>query len=197
MMQPEKSTTDPSETRRPKPSPWLQWTSLGLALTITALIVVFRGRVVRFASYGYLGLFVVSIVGNATVLLPLPSLLTTLVVGGVLNPWWVGLVSGVGMTIGEISGYLAGYGGTAIINTDRREVFRHLARWMQRRGFLTLVVLAVVPNPLFDLAGVAAGMTRFPFWKFLLAALIGKTIKGLLFAFAGAGALPWLEQWIR
>jgi membrane protein YqaA with SNARE-associated domain len=195
-MQPEETTTGPPENRRRESFPWLQWASLALALTITALIVAFRNRASEFASYGYLGLFVVSIVGNATVLLPLPSLVTTMVVGSVLNPWWVGLVSGAGMAIGEISGYLAGYGGTAIIDTNRREIFRHLERWMQRRGFLTLVVLAVIPNPLFDLAGIAAGMTRFPFWKFLLAALLGKSIKGLLFAFAGAGALPWLERWL-
>ncbi len=175
----------------------LRVAALLMALTITVLIVIFRDRAAQFASYGYLGLFIVSIVGNATVLLPVPSLVSTVIIGGVLNPWWVGIVSGAGMAIGEISGYLAGYGGTAIIQTENRALFQRLERWMETRGFLTLFILAALPNPLFDMAGVAAGMTRFPFWQFLLASFLGKSLKGLLFAFVGAGALPWLARWVQ
>jgi uncharacterized membrane protein YdjX (TVP38/TMEM64 family) len=150
--------------------------------------------VARLASYGYLGLFVVSIVGNATVLLPVPSLVTTVIVGSVLNPWWVGVVSGAGMALGELSGYLAGYGGTAIVDTSNMSILRHIEGWMQRHGFATLFLLSLVPNPLFDLAGVTAGITRVPPWKFLLACFLGKSVKGLAFALAGAEALPWLGR---
>ena len=46
-------------------------------------------------------------------------------------------------------------------------------------------VLAVIPNPLFDIAGITAGVIRFPVWKFLLTAWAGKTLKAILFAGAG------------
>ena len=48
------------------------------------------------------------------------------------------------------------------------------------------------PNPLFDLAGMAAGALRMPVAKFLLWAWIGKTIKMLLFAYAGATSVGWM-----
>lgn len=44
----------------------------------------------------------------------------------------------------------------------------------QRLNFFTILVLASVPNPLFDLAGIMCGQFGVPFWKFFLATLIGK-----------------------
>jgi membrane protein DedA with SNARE-associated domain len=46
-------------------------------------------------------------------------------------------------------------------------------------------VLALVPNPVFDLGGIAAGTLRFPLWKFLVSCAAGKVIKNILFALAG------------
>ncbi|KAL5566070.1 hypothetical protein UlMin_029234 [Ulmus minor] len=45
-----------------------------------------------------------------------------------------------------------------------------------RVNFFTILVLASVPNPLFDLAGMMCGQFGIPFWKFFLATLIGKAI---------------------
>ncbi|CAD5192160.1 vacuole membrane protein KMS1 [Musa acuminata AAA Group] len=46
----------------------------------------------------------------------------------------------------------------------------------QYLNFLTILVLASVPNPLFDLAGIMCGQFGIPFWKFFLATLIGKAL---------------------
>ena len=177
----------------------LAWRLIALlvALLVTALIFAYRDRIADFASYGYLGLFVVSMAGNATVLFPVPSLAATFVAGGVLQPLPAGLVSGAGMAIGELSGYLAGYGGTAIVDPRDWQRFQQLERWMQRHGFLTIFILSVIPNPVFDLAGVAAGVLRFPLPRFLVACFLGKTIKALVFAIAGAQSLPWFDQLLR
>lgn len=56
-----------------------------------------------------------------------------------------------------------------------------MARW----GFLTLLVLSAVPNPLFEVAGITAGAVRMNFWRFLLAVAIGKTIRALVLVFLG------------
>ena len=45
---------------------------------------------------------------------------------------------------------------------------------MCRFGDATVFVMAAIPNPLFDVAGMAAGSLRFPLWRFLLAAFLGK-----------------------
>jgi len=61
-----------------------------------------------------------------------------------------------------------------------------------RRGFLTLFVLSAIPNPLFDLAGVAAGMARYPVLAFLFPCWLGKTLKSLIVALVGSVSLEWL-----
>lgn len=167
--------------------------ALLFSLGLTVLIFIYRSQLGRFSSYSYLGLFIVSVVGNATVLLPIPSLAATFIAGSVFNPLLAGVVSGAGMALGELSGYLAGYGGTAIVDTKDRVLFQRLQNWMGRHGFLTVFILSAIPNPIFDLAGVAAGMSRFPVSRFLLAGFLGKSLKGLIFALAGSRSLPWLE----
>ncbi|KAG5387513.1 hypothetical protein IGI04_038983 [Brassica rapa subsp. trilocularis] len=46
----------------------------------------------------------------------------------------------------------------------------------QYLNFFTILVLASVPNPLFDLAGIMCGQFEKPFWEFFLATLLGKAI---------------------
>lgn len=168
--------------------------ALFVALSITVLVFVFRDRAAQFASYGYLGLFIVSAIGNATVLLPVPSLAATFVAGGIFNPMLAGIISGAGMAIGELSGYLAGYGGTAFIETQQWDRFQQVQSWMRRHGSLTIFVLSAIPNPLFDLAGIAAGVSHFSIARFLLACFLGKTVKGMAFALVGAQSIPWLDR---
>lgn len=49
-----------------------------------------------------------------------------------------------------------------------------LERIVLRIGFLGILLCASVPNPFFDLAGVACGHFLVPFWKFFIATMIGK-----------------------
>lgn len=165
------------------------------SIAITALVVIFREQLAALRGYGYLGVFLISVVGNATVLLPVPSLAVVFAGGGVLNPLLVGLVAGLGEPLGELTGYLAGYGGSAVIEDRQRA--EQLRAWMQRHGFLTLLVLAAIPNPLFDIAGGMAGIMRYPVLKFLLACWLGKTIKALAIAFLGSVSLGMIAPWLR
>lgn len=157
---------------------------------ITTVIVIFRHELVRLSTYGYLGVFLISVIGNATVIFPVPSLAVVFAGGSVLNPLLVGLIAGVGEPLGELTGYLAGYGGSAVIENRKR--FDQIKDWMERRGFITIFLLSLIPNPFFDLAGIAAGMLRFPVWKFLLACWMGKTLKALALAYLGSISLVWV-----
>jgi membrane protein YqaA with SNARE-associated domain len=170
--------------------PLLRALALFLSLAITAAIIIFRQHLAAFAGYGYLGVFVVSLLGNATVILPVPSLLAVFAGGTAFNPFIVGLVAGVAEPLGELTGYLAGYGGAAIV--ENRQRFQRLQHWMQRHGFITILVLSAIPNPLFDMAGVSAGALRMPVWKFLLSCWIGKTAKALAIAWLGSQSIQWL-----
>ena len=147
-------------------------------------------------AYGYWGIFLLSIISNATVLIPAPGLVIVFTWGAAFNPLLVGLAAGAGATIGELSGYLAGFSGQAVI--EDQKMYDKMVAWMERNGPLTVVLLAFIPNPVFDLTGIAAGALRMPVVSFLFWALIGKAIKMLITAYAGAGvfSIPWLNEFL-
>ena len=142
-------------------------------------------------EWGYLGVFFIAMAGSATIVLPTPS--TVAIFGGALvldpvfglpAPLVVGLVAGLGDAIGEFSGYGLGYAGKDFLS--RKALFETFQRWMRERGMLTIFLLSTFPNPLFDLAGAAAGATRMPAGRFFGATLAGKIIKDLFLAYGGS-----------
>lgn len=170
-----------------------------IALVVVILISIYifsiRDQAEELARYGYPGIFLLSILANATVLLPAPGVLFVFAMGAVFNPLGVALAAGAGAAIGEMSGYLAGFSGQAIV--ERTAIYERILSWMERHrtlAYLLILVLAAVPNPLFDLAGFSAGTLKMPVPQFILACLVGKIIKMLFFAYAGASSLHWLEN---
>jgi membrane protein DedA with SNARE-associated domain len=160
------------------------------AAGITITIFIFAPQIQRFQQYGYPGVFLTSLIGNASIALPIPSLAVTFSMGIALNWVLVGLVAGIGEAIGETTGYLAGFGGSAII--ENMQLYKRLQYWMEHHGMLTIFVLSVIPNPIIDLAGISAGVSKYAFYKFFVALWVGKTIKTLVFAWAGSHSIEWL-----
>jgi uncharacterized membrane protein YdjX (TVP38/TMEM64 family) len=72
------------------------------------------------------------------------------------------------------------------------ELYRRIYPWVARYGGWAILLLAAIPNPFFDLVGLAAGILRIPLWRFLLFCWAGQLIKMTLFAYAGALSLPWI-----
>jgi membrane protein YqaA with SNARE-associated domain len=163
-----------------------------VATTVTGLL--WRDKLGRFVAYGYPGIFLISLVGSATVIFPLPSLALVFALGRVLNPILIGLAAGLGEALGELTGYLAGYSGQAVI--ENREMYDRLHGWMRQYGLITVFFLSVFPNPFFDLAGIAAGALRFPIGYFLLSCWLGKTLKTIAFALAGAHSFFLLGRFL-
>ena len=161
--------------------------TLLLIIVITVFLFLYRDRVSEFADLGYLGAFLISLVSNATIVLPMPGLLLLFALGAALNPVLVGLFSAVGGAIGELSGYFAGHSGRGIARSNRW--FVRAERWMRRWGTLTVFVFSLVPIFPLDAAGVAAGVLHFPIRKFLVACFLGKTL--LYVAMALFGAWGW------
>lgn len=169
---------------------------LAITIVIVVTLTVWRmaDRLEQLKLWGYPGIFVVSFLGNATVILPAPSLALVFAMGGILNPLLVGLVAGPAEALGELTGYLAGYSGQAVVENHR--MYDRLSRWMQHNGALTVFILSLIPNPFFDLAGIAAGVLRYPISRFLLFCWLGKSIKTTAFAFAGACSLTFFERFL-
>lgn len=164
---------------------WRSVLALTLAVVITVAVIIIGRRVdpAQFQRYGYLGVLVINLLGNATIIMPVPSLAVVSAVGPFLNPFLVGVVAGLGASFGELTGYLAGYSGRAVI--EDRETYDRMVNWTNKYGLWVIFVLAIIPNPLFDVAGIVAGALKVPVWQFLLTCWAGKTIKMVIFALGG------------
>ena len=185
------------------------WFGNQIRMAIVGLVVVtciiaaawlFRDHALEVA--GYPGIFLVNFVGAVSLILPIPglSLIATCGLSVQLNPLALALLATSGETLGEWSGYVVGYGGHTVF--DRfgwyRRIRPTLARWMLRRGTLILFVVSAIPNPVFDIVGIAAGSVQYPFRRFMIVVFVGKLIKWLAIAYAchygiDVAVLPWVQ----
>jgi len=166
---------------------------IGVMLLLTAFAIAFfyfSANIESLRSYGYAGLFLINIIGAASILLPSPAGAAVVGGGALLEDFlgvpafvWVGLVAGLAEAIGEFSGYAAGYGGRFII--QKKPAYARIHDWMEKRGVITMFLMSTVPNPLFDLAGLAAGAVQMPMRSFFISVLGGKVIKNTWLAAAG------------
>ena len=147
-------------------------------------------------GWGYFGAFLSSLVSCATIILPLPGIVVLFTLGAApnLSPTLVGLAGGVGAAIGELTGYMAGYSGQAVLSgVSKQKVYIRLKGWVEKWGFLSIFLISIVPA-VFDLVGIAAGVLRFPVWKFLIASWLGRTILYVGVAWGGALGLEWIQR---
>ena len=140
-------------------------------------------RVIELRNYGYLGAFLISLFLNASVILPAGNILVISALGALLpSALLVGLVGGAGAAIGEISGYVAGLSGRGL--AGRSNLYGRVEGWVRRWGIVAIFIFSLVPF-IFDLVGIAAGVLRFPFWRFLVACWLGRTILYVSIALGG------------
>lgn len=155
-------------------------------IAISIFIFLIKDQVQALAEYGYIGIFLLSILANGTIILPAPGIAIVFTMAAVFNPFWVAVAAAAGAALGEMSGYMAGFSGQAVI--EQAELYEKITTWMKshrRLAFGLITVLAAIPNPFFDLAGMASGALRVPIPSFLFYCLLGKLIKMLLIAYAG------------
>lgn len=153
-------------------------------IALTVLLFIFRDQIKELERFGYAGIFLVSIFANATIIIPLPGIALTSAMGAVFHPFWVAVAAGSGAAIGEFSGYLAGFSGQALIEDAR--AYERVTNWMKKYGDITILVLAFIPNPLFDMAGMVAGALKMPWPRFAVFCAVGKILKMLFFAYLGS-----------
>lgn len=164
--------------------------ALVFVIGISIFVFLIRDKAEQLQGYGYLGIFLIAFLAYATVLLPAPGVAVVFTWGSIFHPAGIALAAGVGAMLGEISGYLAGFSGQAVI--EKAAIYQRLTGFMQKNGSLTILLLSAIPNPFFDLAGATAGALKMPLRKFLFWCWIGETIKMLFFAYAGATSLGGL-----
>jgi len=200
MAAPPSAPAPPATSTRPPSNLRLILARLGALLFVIGLslfIYSIRDRADILTRYGYPGIFLLSVLASATIVLPAPGLLFVFGAGALpaLSPLWVGVAAGLGATVGELSGYLAGFSGRAVI--EDRAMYDRLEGWMRKYGPLVIASLGFLPFPIFDLAGIAAGALKMPVQRFLFWCAMGKIPKMLVVAYAGAYSVEWIAQFMK
>jgi membrane protein YqaA with SNARE-associated domain len=156
-------------------------------LTVLIIGAVFlRDRLGDFAALGYGGAFLVALIGAGSIVIPTPTLPVVFALGATTGylPLLVGLAAGIGETIGETSGYAVGRG--AAEQFHGRRLFRWLRARMARWGWLIVFAVSAVPNPIVKIATAAAGAAEMPYRSFVVWVALGKNLKMIAIAYAGA-----------
>jgi membrane protein DedA with SNARE-associated domain len=176
---------------------------LGGIIAGCVFIVFHWEYITRFQHLGYLGLFLITILTGSPPPVPVPYMIIIFTFGALLKPQLVGLVSGIGLTVGAVLLYLTGRGGRRFLpelNISEPSSEGHsprLARFLRkiklprildfakRRGALAIFLLSALPNPFFAPIVVTMGATRFSFVRFFFSCLAGQTAKAMVLAYLG------------
>lgn len=191
---------------------WLAEHTLVRAIVVVAVLLgalipggallAFPGIADRVGGLGYAGVFLTNLLSTSTVVIPVPGLTATaqalIIREGKHStlPWLVGITGGLGMGLGEVTLYYAGYLGAELARGHKlpgpeglRRIAENVAcgvNWLMAHwGMTTLFVLSAIPNPFFEVAGITAGSVRMSFRRFFIAAVAGKLLRGLLLAYLG------------
>ena len=149
--------------------------AISAAFIATGLVLWTTGTF-NIETAGYTSIWFLAFIGAALVFLPVSALAAVCVAATVdLIPFLIAVVAASAEAVGELTGYLAGMGGKSFF--ERNRFYLRFKNLFSRYAALTLLVGSTIPNPLFDVMGVAAGSILYPVRKFLLLVFIGKTIK--------------------
>ena len=143
-------------------------------------------------TYGYVGIFLANFIASATIIIPLPASLAVLYLGHELNPLLVGILAGLGASLGEFTGYALGIGSRKVIERKWKKWIKKTELLFQKYGgFWIIMIFAATPLP-DDIVGIIGGTLKYPIKKFFIASLIGKIILGLILAYAGFYGIGWI-----
>ena len=159
-----------------------------LSLVFSLAVFLLPIKPEQLGVFGYGGIFIITLLGAMTLFVPGPTMVAAFLIGSTLNPLLVSLCAGLGSAIGETTGYTAGFATRALIRDPAANAtwYWRVLNWMMRFPFLTLFILSAIPNPITDVSGLIAGCISYPYWLFLLATFLGKTVRFGLSAYLGA-----------
>jgi membrane protein YqaA with SNARE-associated domain len=153
-------------------------------------VIYYSGELRALRHYGYLGAFIISILGGATIIIPVPMLAVVFALGGVMEyTWLVGICAALGELIGALTIYMTGHGaGRVLVESKHGKIqsaYERMLGLMEKRGHLVLFIVASVVNPFFYPAALAAGALRIGLRRYIAIVLAGKIIKCMTVVYAG------------
>lgn len=162
--------------------------SYWLAYMLQGVLSPYQATLSRFALLAYVSVFMVMLLGNLTIVAPVPLTVAIMVAAASnWNPLLVALFASLGGSVGELSGYYAGYFSKTRIVNGYANGHDKIAGWMNRYGSWSVFFLALQPVIPFDIAGLVAGASKMPLFRFWVALWAGKLIKYSFLCYSGVG----------
>ncbi|QOJ78311.1 hypothetical protein IG193_05970 [Infirmifilum lucidum] len=151
---------------------------------------------------GYLGVFVISVLGNLIPFIPIPYLVAVYLYAALIpgcNPILLGLVSGVGAGFGKLLIYFTSRGVSHIVlSEDTRKRYSRLSSMLGMWGAIAVFLFAATPSP-DDVIIVLLGLMGYNPLKFFIGVTAGKVVISILTAYTGmavaeiTGGEFWIE----
>jgi len=164
--------------------------SIGFIYLLGYLMDYFNVSVENFATTAYLVVFFVTLASNAGIFVPVYIHVALMITAAQYwNPVLVALAASSAGALGEMSGYYAGYFGKRIAQLENIPGYQRLVGWMKKYGPWGILIISAQPILPFDVAGLLAGASKMPIWKFLLPCWAGRFPKYLLACYVGPAVL--------
>ena len=136
-------------------------------------------------QFGYFGVFLVSIIGTASIIIPVPYTLLIFWLGfWGYDPLLLTIAGGAGSAIGEFSGYMLGYYGRRLLSSERQRKMSYLLRMFGRYGPIAIFLFALTPLP-DDLLFIPLGILRYSHVKAFIPSILGKLLMCYILASLG------------
>lgn len=162
---------------------WLEW----VMSDFTGWLLSFM----RTVGNPYLGVFLISLVGNLTVFFPIPYLLAIFTIAiemSKIDIFSLALVGALGAAIGKFVSYGIGFGGRLTLGDKYKRRFDALRMALGGSPFVAVLVFAATPLP-DDLVFIPLGMIQYSPVKTFIACAAGKFILTL--------AIVWSARFSR
>ncbi|MFC1663281.1 VTT domain-containing protein [Patescibacteria group bacterium] len=147
-------------------------------------------------DYGYWGGLIFAFLAHTTIIIPVPYTILLVYLGSTgLNVIWLGLMAGLGASIGELTSYLVGLAGGAFVWKKYGQHFKALKKILEKKPrMMPWIIFLFGASPLpDDVLLIPLGMIRYNFFKAVIPMAIGKIILTTIFAWSGQAAAPLVE----
>lgn len=157
-----------------------------LTLLLVGFAFYFQNELAKFGNLGLIGIFLINLVGSITLFLPAPGIATVFAGGIIYNPLLVALLAALGSAIGDMVAYYLGRTGKEVLIKRDSFWFGIFRETFNSFGWFFIIVLALIPNPVFDAVGIIAGIFSYSPRKFFVYVFIGRLLRNILLALVGS-----------
>jgi membrane protein YqaA with SNARE-associated domain len=146
-------------------------------------------------QYGYIGIFLISLIGAMSIFVPIPYTVVIFILGGLetFDPLLIAIAAGLGSAIGEFSGYLLGVGGRKVIGDRYRKRMDFITKLFKKYGSIAIFIFALTPLP-DDLLFIPLGVMRYNLLRAFIPAVLGKFVSNLIIAYSGRLSLDIVKN---